>query len=552
MNGIARDLGVGPRRVAVRLAFTVAVILGSHATAAAQSSQPTVQFSSATYSVNENGGAAVITVTLSAPSNQTVTVDYATSDGPPPNGATAPSDYLPANGTLTFPPQSTSQSFSVTIVDDSLPEPSEVVNLSLSNPTNATLGTPSTATLTILDDDPLSVQITKDGTYVGAGLDQDPINLQANPTPDPLPGASYAWSVDTGPGDGVFSAPSAQNTEFRGSAEGDATVKVVLTYQSLTAQDTTPVGIIRIDNIDDAAEQVMDQPDVDLDSPYTISYGGTLRSVLIGAVDDSEEPYLWDTDYTGSVDHQTGDVTLVFSRPGPYLLQINRQNGNNPVTTQYIQVLAGGAAPSGGRGRPVQRVMAMPAIANPSPGFGDLILISTATPPADNGFDGNSRVKLPQVVPPPNAARNVVHVGTVAAGVAAINAKFAAMGNRPFTLVVIGHGAPAQIEMGGGMNPGAGAGLFAAEIPVVGSGTRTFTAACNGKVSSAYLFGCQVSAGAAGTQFLRDLAVQGNHPVGAWNVVVFSWPPAPRVPLAATFGVTRGGVLIVRRPGPGG
>ena len=42
---------------------------------------PTVQFSSASYSVNETAGPATITVTLSTSSANTVTVNYATADG---------------------------------------------------------------------------------------------------------------------------------------------------------------------------------------------------------------------------------------------------------------------------------------------------------------------------------------------------------------------------------------------------------------------------------------------------------------------------------------
>jgi hypothetical protein len=41
----------------------------------------------------------------------------------------------------------------VPILDDALLEPGETVSLTLSQPTNATLGAISSATLTILDDD---------------------------------------------------------------------------------------------------------------------------------------------------------------------------------------------------------------------------------------------------------------------------------------------------------------------------------------------------------------------------------------------------------------
>src|SRR5690606_19588075 len=92
-----------------------------------------------------------ITVTRSADVGE-VTVDYATTDG---GTATEGEDYTPVSGTLTFAPGQTSNTFSVPIIDDDADESDETVILTLSNPTGAQLGTPVTATLTIVDDDGL-------------------------------------------------------------------------------------------------------------------------------------------------------------------------------------------------------------------------------------------------------------------------------------------------------------------------------------------------------------------------------------------------------------
>ena len=80
---------------------------------------------------------AVFTVTLSAASNLTVTVQAATADGT----ATAGSDYT-ATGpiTLTISPGNTRQTVSVPILGDTANEPNETFAVNLTNPTNATIG----------------------------------------------------------------------------------------------------------------------------------------------------------------------------------------------------------------------------------------------------------------------------------------------------------------------------------------------------------------------------------------------------------------------------
>jgi hypothetical protein len=111
---------------------------------------PTIQFEFANYHAEERSKSAHVTVTLSDKSADTVTVDYATSDGT----ATAGEDYAPKSGTLTFAPGETTQSFAVTLYKDLKVESDESVKLTLSKAVNADLTQP-TATLNILDNPPV-------------------------------------------------------------------------------------------------------------------------------------------------------------------------------------------------------------------------------------------------------------------------------------------------------------------------------------------------------------------------------------------------------------
>jgi hypothetical protein len=109
----------------------------------------TVQFSAANFDVDEGCAAATITVMRTGDTSGVATVDYATSDGT----GLQRTDYTLGAGTVTFAAGDLSQTFSVLATKDAYnSEGSEVINLTLSNPTGATLGSQGTATSTIVDD----------------------------------------------------------------------------------------------------------------------------------------------------------------------------------------------------------------------------------------------------------------------------------------------------------------------------------------------------------------------------------------------------------------
>ena len=109
-----------------------------------------LQFSKPRYRVNENVGSAIITVERVGGSDGAVSVDYATSN----DTASAGSDYTRESGTLSFAAGVTSQSFKITILQDTKTENNESLTINLSNPDGgAGLGLTASATVVIADDD---------------------------------------------------------------------------------------------------------------------------------------------------------------------------------------------------------------------------------------------------------------------------------------------------------------------------------------------------------------------------------------------------------------
>ena len=115
-----------------------------------QAQPGTLALSSDAISVAEGAGQALILVNRSGGSDGAASVNYATAAG----SATAGQDFTSTNGTLNWTDgDSDSKSFAVPILNDNDDESLETFLVSLSNATGATLGTPSSATVSIQDDD---------------------------------------------------------------------------------------------------------------------------------------------------------------------------------------------------------------------------------------------------------------------------------------------------------------------------------------------------------------------------------------------------------------
>jgi hypothetical protein len=119
-----------------------------------------IQFSASSYTVGEEVPQLIVQVTRTGDTTGAATVKYATSDTAGlqscsvVNGkASERCDYETTIGTLRFAAGEASKTFNILMINDVYVEGPETFTLALSAPTGASLGAPSTATVTILDND---------------------------------------------------------------------------------------------------------------------------------------------------------------------------------------------------------------------------------------------------------------------------------------------------------------------------------------------------------------------------------------------------------------
>ena len=235
-------------------------------------SAPVVDFNSTSSSGAESVSSKAITVDLSAASGQDVTVNYAVTGTATGSGT----DYTLANGTLTISAGATSDTITIaSIVDDSITEGNETVIVTLSSPSNATLGSDDAHTYTITDND--SAPVVDFNTTSSSGAESV---------------SSKAITVD-------LSASSTQNVTvdyaLTGTATGSGT-DYTLANDTLTISAGATSGTITIAGIvDDGLDEANETVIVTLSSPSNASLGS----------DDAHTYTITDNDSAPVVDFNT-------------------------------------------------------------------------------------------------------------------------------------------------------------------------------------------------------------------------------------------------------
>ncbi|MDB9435378.1 Calx-beta domain-containing protein, partial [Dolichospermum lemmermannii CS-548] len=229
-----------------------------------------ISLNSSTYTVNENGTTASINLTRTGGSDGEVTVILTPSD----NTATAGSDYNNSPITVTFTNGETSKNVTIPIIDNNVYEPTETVNLTLSNPTGgATLGTQKTATLNIVDNDAVSGTIQFSNTAYSVNENGTAI--------------SAVTLTRTGGSDGAVSATInlTNGTATAGSDYNNTPITVNFADAEISKTVNIPI-------IDDSILESNETINLSLSNPTNGVSIGAQNSAVVNIIDNDFKPTL--------------------------------------------------------------------------------------------------------------------------------------------------------------------------------------------------------------------------------------------------------------------
>ena len=145
----------------------------------AVAAEPELTFDSATYSVAENGGTIDITVNADTAPSSALTVNLSTTDGTTTGDGF---DFATPASTFTFPASMTSHTITVNITNDLFLENDETFTLTLDIGTGYTVGTQASTTVTINDEDSVTIELAESSYTV---LEDDTLNVVVTFTSNP-------------------------------------------------------------------------------------------------------------------------------------------------------------------------------------------------------------------------------------------------------------------------------------------------------------------------------------------------------------------------------
>jgi Dockerin type I domain/Calx-beta domain/Planctomycete extracellular len=224
---------------------------------------PTVAFSVANQSVDENAGSISVTATLSTISAADVVVPFTIA-----GSATSASDFTTSASPLTIIAGQTSASITLNVIDDPDDELDEEILITLNSATGATLGSIAAQTVTIVDNDPAggtpTVEFSVASQSVGESVGTFVVTASL----------SHAATID------VTIPFSVAGTADAGDFSSSASPLTILAGQTSAA--------ISITVIDDSRDEPDERIELTLQNPTGAMLGATV--VHTATILDNDEP----------------------------------------------------------------------------------------------------------------------------------------------------------------------------------------------------------------------------------------------------------------------
>lgn len=246
------------------------------------------RFATAGFSIIEKAKSITVSVQRVNGNTGTASVNYATED----ETITRGTDYVDTAGTLTFGDGENTKRITIPLKDDGVSEGAERLRIILSNPTGASLGSPSTMIVTILDDESAngnaipsassssatsSTSLPSGGTSISFDAQQYAIGENGGTAT-----ITIVRSGGTG-GQSTVEYETANGSALAGSEY--AATKGTLVFVAGETQKTFAIQIT-----DNAAIEGMKTVNLSLKNPVGASLGATAVAQL-AIMDDEIEPY---------------------------------------------------------------------------------------------------------------------------------------------------------------------------------------------------------------------------------------------------------------------
>ena len=309
-----------------------------------------LEFSASTYSVNEAAGSITLAISRTGGSSGAASVQYATVNGT----ASAGIAYTVETGTLSWlDGDSSSKSIIVPILDQGLTSGSQSFAVHLSGVTGATIGIPSTATVSIADNDikPQISWATPGAITYGTALSSTQLNATSN-----IPG-TFTYS----PAPGVILGAGSQTLSVvfvpsDGSSSISAMVNLVVQQATPTLTWQTPPSF--------QSGQALTSAQLDATSavPGTFLYTPALGTVMTAGMQTLSVIFTPNdrNDYT------TATASVILTVQGPIVADCN--SAYSYISDQHLCKVNSVAAPhaiavrvSSAPNNPNQPIVVMPA-----------------------------------------------------------------------------------------------------------------------------------------------------------------------------------------------